>query len=149
VHEVVDLGRIELPVEQLTNYERLVHPTWLETLTRGRSAWHGLSHSLGRLYTAGDQRGRGPVLVCLDSDTGKLIWEKRLDAWSAGSRHHHAEDEAVHQKQQQRVDERPEKAQHRAPIAGLEFARDEAGDERSVPGEPAETGEHVTSRRKA
>jgi outer membrane protein assembly factor BamB len=39
----------------------------------------------GRLYTAGSQRGRGVALVCLNADTGKLIWEKRVDSWSADS----------------------------------------------------------------
>ena len=38
-----------------------------------------------RLYTVGSQAGRGPVLVCLNADTGKLIWEQRLDAWSGDS----------------------------------------------------------------
>ena len=39
----------------------------------------------GRIFTAGDQRGRGVVLMCLHADTGKLIWEKRVDSWSADS----------------------------------------------------------------
>jgi outer membrane protein assembly factor BamB len=38
-----------------------------------------------RIYTAGQQRGRGVVLVCLARDTGKLIWEKPVDSWSTDS----------------------------------------------------------------
>jgi outer membrane protein assembly factor BamB len=39
----------------------------------------------GRTYTVGSQRGRGPALVCLDAETGKHIWSRKLDAWSSDS----------------------------------------------------------------
>jgi outer membrane protein assembly factor BamB len=39
----------------------------------------------GRIYTAGAQRGRSPVLTCLDADTGKSIWQQPVDSWSADS----------------------------------------------------------------
>ena len=42
------------------------------------------------------------------------------------------EDERVDQQQQQRVDERPEEAEHRAPVARLQFARDQALDETAI-----------------
>src|SRR5205085_1186376 len=48
-----------------------------------------------------------------------------------------AEDEGVDGEQQQRVGERPEEAEHRAAVAGLELARGQGGEE------PAEAEELI------
>lgn len=39
----------------------------------------------GRIYTPGERSGGSVVLQCLSADTGKMIWEKRVDSWSADS----------------------------------------------------------------
>jgi outer membrane protein assembly factor BamB len=39
----------------------------------------------GRIYTVGSQSGQGPALVCLDAETGKHIWTRKLDAWASDS----------------------------------------------------------------
>ena len=44
----------------------------------------------------------------------------------------YSEHERVDQEQQQRVDERPEEAEHRPPVARLQLARDQALDELAV-----------------
>ena len=55
---------------------------------------------------------------------------------------HDGEDERVDQQQQQRVDERPEEAEHRAAVARLQLARDQALDEAAVAEQVGEVGEH-------
>src|SRR6478735_9524272 len=35
----------------------------------------------GRLYTVGSQRGMGPFMTCLDAQTGKRIWDVKVDSW--------------------------------------------------------------------
>ena len=45
---------------------------------------------------------------------------------------HDREDERVDEQQQQRVDERPEEAQHRAAVTRLQVARDQRLDERTI-----------------
>jgi outer membrane protein assembly factor BamB len=65
----------------------------LTLLTKPRQLWTasvgGGNASLivqsGRVYTIGSQRGEGPFLICLDANTGKNIWKRKLDAWSSDS----------------------------------------------------------------
>ena len=45
---------------------------------------------------------------------------------------HDGKDEGVDAEQQQRVDERPEEAEDRSPVARFQFARHEALDERAM-----------------
>ena len=58
-----------------------------------------------------------------------------------GAWHHNGEDERVDEEQQQRVDERPDETERRATVARLQFARDEALNERAIPKELPEVGE--------
>ncbi|MDH3583071.1 MAG: PQQ-like beta-propeller repeat protein, partial [Phycisphaerae bacterium] len=38
-----------------------------------------------RLYTVGKRPGKGMHLICLDTATGKLLWERQMDSWFADS----------------------------------------------------------------
>ena len=56
------------------------------------------------------------------------------------------EDEGVDEEQQQRVDERPEEAEHRAAVARLELTHDQALDQPAIPKQVGEVGEQSVSR---
>lgn len=62
----------------------LARPTevWTASVGEGNAS---LIVQDGRVYTVGDQRGRGPVLSCLDAASGKKIWDVKVDSWSADS----------------------------------------------------------------
>src|SRR5688572_28242897 len=55
---------------------------WTATVGEGNAS---LIVQNGRIYTVGSQRGQGPFLVCLDAETGKQIWNRKMDAWSSDS----------------------------------------------------------------
>ena len=68
--------------------------------------------------------------------------EQRVVVDLAGRGHHVGEHERVDQQQQQRVDERPEKAENRASVPGLQFSGDQALDEPAIARKLTQVIEH-------
>ena len=90
-----------------------------------------------------DQRRREPGPR---QDAAEHEQRVRLDPLDRARRHHEREDERVDEQQQQRVDEGPEEAEHRAAVARLQLARDQALDQPAVAEQLREVMEHRSSR---